>query len=136
MNRVNCSPFNIFRCSADWRLSRMWIIFNWFPAKFEVLVPKFDWVSLIETFTKNLFNLWISSTEECRKFKQDLMHINCEFISCTMHNQTQWNHSTDWVTPWRVSVHACTVSSLWIGFQVISKLPNWLWRYNGWMLSG
>ena len=88
--------FNILRCPACCRPSRMWITFNRFSTIFKSSVTHFYLAELIATFLKAFWIIWVISVEECSSLMQNLMQIHCSTCSVilsnghTVHMLTQW----------------------------------------------
>ena len=90
--------FNIHRCSACCRPSRIQITFNRFSTIFEVFVPHFIHTALIASSLKAFWIIQIVSAEECSSFMQNLLQIFCSthsvIFECNgypIHMLTQWH---------------------------------------------
>ena len=130
---VDCSPymFNILRCSACCRPSRMWIPFNRFLTIFEVSVPHFYHLHCTRCIVpESLLNHLNSFCGGMLKFnaKSDagslfylLSHFECD--DHTAHRLTQWRLPPHWLVPWSCHCsHTHTFQSTLSDCQVTSML--------------
>ena len=130
--------FNILRCSACCRPSRMWITFHRFWTIFEAFVPHFYLCCTHCIFPKSLLshlNSFLSGMFKLNaKFDADLLiyllsHATATQYSCSL-NVIYHPH---WLVHEVVIVHVGVLQSTLLGCQITSVLCKPFLLYNQWL---
>ena len=136
---VGCSPytFNILKCSACCRPSRMWITFNKFSTIFTALVPHFylcctHWIvpkSLLNhpnSFQRRMFKLKAKfDMQICCIYSLSHFDVIATQYTCSFNGVY---HPTNWYSE-VTTVHAYVCHSTVLGCQVTLMLHKLFWLY-------
>lgn len=100
--------FRVFCC---WSPSRMWIVYERFPANFQVSLPKSNFGFTNWILSESLLKLSNNFRGKCLSLKQSMTHIRWEGDGHTIHKQIHWRLIVNWQVHISMRDHVCTIKS-------------------------